>query len=133
MKTCRFIQAEHQIHILDGLAAGALQEIVCHGMDGKLAAHFLQENKALVCIDDLLEVDHRVGHFREGVRLIVFFVKAVSFVNGIFAIDDRRNKDAAGKIAAPRDEVESAAICWLKRAKGLIDFTEVLMRQRFVS
>ena len=57
----RLVDAEHEVHVLNSLAYGTLQQIVDAGGDEQFVAVFLYIDKRLVGVHHLLQVDGLVA------------------------------------------------------------------------
>ena len=75
VKPGMFVEPGHEIHVLNGLSAGAFEEVVDNGRDEQLVFYFLNVNKCLIGVDYLLEVYVAVDIMREGSCLVELFVE----------------------------------------------------------
>ena len=128
----RLFEVEHQVHVVDGLAAGTLQQVVDARDDEQLVAVLLQVDEALVGVDYLLQVDVLVDDVREGILGIVFFVHAADFLESYLGLHDDGGEDAAGEVTTIGDEVDFGVEAVLELAERLLDFGHVLVFESLV-
>ena len=128
----RLFEVEHQVHVVDGLATGTLQQVVDARDDEQLVAVLLQVDEALVGVDYLLQVDVFVDDVREGILGIVFFVHAADFLESYLGLHDDGGKDAAGEVTTIGDEVDFGVEAVLELAERLLDFGHVLVFESLV-
>ena len=70
------IKAEHDIHVLNGLAASAFEQVVNDAGDEQLIVELLHMNESLVCVHNLLEVEiavNVVGKSGRSIELLIEF------------------------------------------------------------
>ena len=91
------------------LSAGSFQQVVYAGDDKKFVAMLFQMDKALVGVDNLLQIDVLVDDMRKGVFGIVFFVHADNLFQRNFGFYHDSGKNATRKIAAIRYEINGIA------------------------
>ena len=128
----RLFEVEHQVHVVDGLAAGTLQQVVDARDDEQLVAVLLQVDEALVGVDYLLQVDVLVHDVRERILGIVFFVHAADLLECYLGLYDNGGEDAAGEVTTIGDEVDFGVEAVLELAERLLDFGHVLVLEGLV-
>ena len=74
-QTGRFVQPEHEVHVLHGLPAGAFEQVVYRGRDQQFIAELIHVHQGLVGVDHLLHVDGLVHVMRESRVLVILLVK----------------------------------------------------------
>ena len=79
MQSHRFFQSEQEVHVVDGLPAGAFQQIINHGDNQQFIFILLQVNEALVSVDHLLQIRILVYDERKRMVIIIFLVDALDF------------------------------------------------------
>ena len=104
-QTGGFVQAEHEVHVLHGLANGALQEVVDGGGDENLPVETVDMHQGLVGVDHLLQVDGAVGVVGEGGVGVEVAVGLDNVRSGDVGVDDGGAEDATGEVAAVGDEL----------------------------
>ena len=132
MQSHRFFQSEQEVHVVDGLSAGTFQQIINHGDNQQFVFILLQVNEALVGIDHLLQIRILVYDERKRMVVIIFLVDALDFAQLNFAIQISGSKDAARKVAPHRNEVNLAREAVLQLHQALVDFSQMLVRERLV-
>ena len=104
-----FIDAEHQIHVLHGLAAGALEQVVDDAGDEELVIVFFHMNEGFVGVHHLLQVEVAIYVMCESSRLIELLVEFhnICLRHGGVDAHDLGAEDAAGEVATIRDEIHA--------------------------
>ena len=105
-KTGGFIDAEHDVHVLYGLAYGTLQQIVDTRSNQQLVVVLLHMDETLVGVHHLLQVDGLVAVVGEGCLAVELLVNLGDLVDVGFRANHFRGEDAPGKVAAIGDEVD---------------------------
>ena len=127
-----FFQAEHQVHVVDSLAACALQQVIYYGDDEQFAFDLLEVDEAFVRVHDLLQVRVLARNEGERVVAIILLVEAHDFFQLNLAVQIRRGEDAAREAAAHRDEVDAAPEAVLQLPEALSYLRQMLVRERLV-
>ena len=68
-----FLEAEEQIHGVDRIAGGSLQQVVDHGSDEQFAVHFVEMDDALVGVDHILQIGN-LGRYEREVMIVEIFL-----------------------------------------------------------
>ena len=126
------LQVEQQVHVVDRLSAGTLQEVVDAGDDEQLVAVLLQVDEALVGVDHLLQVDILLHDVDEGVLGVVLLVDAFELLKRHLRLHHQCGEDAAGEVAPVGDEVNLRVEAVLQLAERLLDFRHVLVGESLV-
>ena len=155
-KPSLFIEPEHKIHILDGLADSAFQQVVDDAGDHYLVAIELVEmDKGLVCADNLLEVKCYIDVMRKDSVLIeclvkiyqLFLARIGSTAFGSVQFDDLGAEDAASEVSAIGHEIDcdlslsgcvqqriahGRSRCGTQFVERLADLMEVLVLEKLI-
>ena len=127
MQTDGLLQAKQQVHIMYGLSARTLQQVVDHGDDQQFIVDALQVDQALIGIHHLLQIRILVGNEGKVMVIIILLVDACDFAQVDLAIQIHRSEDASREVAAHRDEIHLALEAILQLAQALVDLGQVLM------
>ena len=114
------------------LSAGSFQQVVYAGDDKKFVAMLFQMDKALVGVDNLLQIDVLVDDMRKGVFGIVFFVHADNLFQRNFGFYHDSGKNATRKISAIGYEINVRIKTVLELFERLLDFGHMLVLEGFV-
>lgn len=104
-QTGGFVQAEHEVHVLHGLAHGTLQEVVDGRGDENFPVETVDMHQGLVGVDHLLQVDGTVGIVGEGGVGIEVAVALDDVGSGGRGVHHGGAEDATGEVAAVGDEL----------------------------
>ena len=102
-EACGLINAEHEVHILNGLAYCTFQQVVDAGGDEQLAAVLLDVDERLVGVDHLFQVDGLVAVMGEGSASIEFLVGLDDILHWGRGLDNGCTEDASRKVATIGD------------------------------
>ena len=91
-----------------------------------------QVYKAFVGVDNLLQIYVLVDDMRKGVFGVILFVHTDNLFQRHFGLYHDSGKNAAGKIAAVRDEIDVRIKAVLELFERLPDFGHVLVLESFV-
>ena len=101
------VDAEHEVHVLHGLPAGALQEVVDDAGDEQLVLELLYVDECLVGVHHLLQIQVALDVVREGcciVELPVHLHDVLFRHVGVYT-HHLGAEDTSCEVAAVRDEV----------------------------
>ena len=126
------VEAEHEVHVLDGLPYGSLQEVVDAGNHEQLVGELLHIDNRLVRVDDLLHVGTLRDEVREGSVAIVVGIDALHVLDGEVALGVSRDEDAARETASLRYEEDAPFVTRAQLLHGLVDFQQVLVREGLI-
>ena len=127
-----FVEAEHEVHVLHGLADGSLQEVVDAGNHQELVFVLLHIDKGLVGVHHLLHVGTLRDEMCEGGVLVVVGIDALHLFKWHVAPRVGCDEDAAGETAALRDEEHATSVAWAELLHRLVYLQEMLMREGLV-
>ena len=75
MKSGRFGETEHQVHILQCLSGCALEQIIDGAGNKQFPVFFLEVNEAFIGIDHLFEIQGLRTEMNKGIVTVEFFKK----------------------------------------------------------
>ena len=131
-KTCGLVNAEHEIHVLDGLADGTLQQVVDTGSDEQFVAVFLDMYQCLVGVYHLLQVDGLVAVMcKSSIGIEVLVGLNDVGLRGLGA-DDGGAENASGEVATVGDEVDVGIKITLYLSDALLDLSHMLVGEGLV-
>ncbi len=123
MESGVFRKTENQVHVLDGLAGSAFDQVIYHTDNVELPSMFTDIQNAFVGIDDHLHVRIGVNHMDEWLVFVVILVDLDGRLFRKVAIEIDRLKNTAGEITAYGNEIHLAGIIGRQCLEGLAYFT----------
>ena len=105
LQSCRLVDAEHEVHVLYGLANGTFQKVVNARGNENLALETIDMHQCLVGVYHLLQVNGLVAIVGESSIAVVFLVGSNDVAGGGVGLDDGGAEDATGEVAAVWNEV----------------------------
>ena len=126
------VDAEHEVHVLDSLADGALQQVVDAGGDEQLLTVLLDMYQRLVSVHHLFQVNGLVAVVGEGGILVEVLVGLDDVLYRGGCLDDGRTEDAAGEVATIGDEVDVGIEIALHLLQRLTNLGDVLVLEGLV-
>ena len=73
-EACRLLEAEEEVHGVDGVARGAFEEVVDDGGDEQASVDLVEVDDALVRIHHIFEIGNLRGYEGEVVVVVVLLV-----------------------------------------------------------
>ena len=127
-----FVEAKHEVHVLNCLPYCTLQQVVYAGNHEQLVFVFLYVNYGFVGVYDLLHVWAFRDEMREGCILIVVGIYALYLFEWEVALGICCDIDAACETSSLGDEEHSTIVARTKLLYCLVDFQQMLMREGLV-
>ena len=132
VESCHLVNAEHDVHVLHGLANGTFKKIVYGRRDEQLVSVFVAVYKSFICVDHLFHVNglvHIVCEFG-------IFVEVLIALDDVFkrhvCLDHFRGENASGKVSTIGDEIYFSFQMSLHLFQTLLDFRNVLVLKSLV-
>ena len=105
-ESCGLVDAEHEIHVLDGLTYGTFQQVVDGRSYEQFVAVFLHMYQCLVGVHYLLQINGLVAIMGEGGIGIEIFIGLDDILNRCHCFDDGCTEDTASEVTTIGDEVD---------------------------
>ena len=121
------MEAEKEVHVVDGGSGTTLEEVVDDGGNHELALDAVEVDEALVGVDDILEVGHFVDDESEVVVVVVFLIEPLDFGEGDVAVEVGHGEDSAREWPAHRHEVDFGVETGLHFGDCVADFGELVV------
>ncbi len=121
------MEAEKEVHVVDGGSGASLEEVVDDGGNHQFATDAVEVDEALVGVDDIFEVGCFVDDKGEVVVVVVFLIEAFDFGQRDVAVEVGCGDDSAREGAAHRHEVDFGAETGLDFGDGVAYLGELVM------
>ena len=100
-----FFKIEHEIHVVNRLTAGTLQQIVYTRDDHQLVAMLFQMNQTFVGVYHLFQVNILFYNVNERVFRIVFFIHTYQLIQFHLALHHQCSEDSTREVPTIRNEI----------------------------
>ena len=131
-QACRFIEVEHDVHVLHGLTYGTFQEVIDARGDEQLIAVLLDMHQCLIGVHHLLQIYWLVAIVGEGCSLVEVLIDLNHILYRGWCLDNGGTEDATGKVTTIGDEVDVGIKITLYLFQRLTDLSNVLMLEGFI-
>ena len=132
MEACSLVYSEHEVHVLDGLAYGTLQQVIDARGNQQLLAVFLYMNQRLVSVYYLLQVEWLVAVVGEGGIFVEVLVSLDDILHRSRSLNDGCAENTTGKVATIGNEVDVGIQITLHLLQALTDLGDVLVLEGLV-
>ena len=105
-ESCCLVNAEHDVHVLDGLANSTFQQVVNGRGDQHFVAVFLHMYQGLVGIHHLFQIYWFVTIVGESGILVEVLISLNNILYGSRRFDDGCAENTTGKVTTIGDEVD---------------------------